>query len=262
VGLAGLSLFVLVLAERDVTPFVVGRHVGLGALVFVGGRLVLVALHELAHGLVSESFGRRIVRAGVKTVLVFPYAFVDTSDAWFEPRRRRLAVSLAGPASDLVLGGAFAIACAATTGRARDVLFQLALAGYVGGLFNLNPLLDRDGYHVVADLLGQPSLRDHSRLEVRRLLAGHRRRHSPDTRALVLYGAAALGWSVCTVGFAIAISLRYYHRLTSLAPPALVWTLLASFYLVLMLPLGFQIGRPLWERSRTPVASAEREVDA
>ncbi len=47
------------------------------------------------------SYGRRVAAAGLKLMLVFPYAFVDTSEAWFEPRRRRIAISAAGPASRL-----------------------------------------------------------------------------------------------------------------------------------------------------------------
>ena len=109
---------------------------------FVLGRLAVAAVHETAHGLVMASFGRPVREAGLKLVLVFPYVYVDTSDAWFEPRRRRIAVSAAGPASDLSLGGAFALGClAAAPGALRDVLFQLACGAYVGAFFNLNPLV-------------------------------------------------------------------------------------------------------------------------
>ena len=100
-----------------------------------------------------------MTRAGLKVVLTFPYLFVDTTDAWFESRRRRIAIALSGPASDLTLGGAFAIACwLCDAGALRDVFFQLAFGGYVGALFNLNPLLERDGYHVLVDVLREPGL--------------------------------------------------------------------------------------------------------
>ncbi|MGH2910338.1 MAG: hypothetical protein ACRDK8_13720 [Solirubrobacteraceae bacterium] len=192
-------------------------QVGLGTVVFVLGRLVLVLCHELAHGLCAEAFGRPVTQAGLKVARIVPYVFVDTTDAWFEPRRRRIAISLAGPASDLTLGGAFAIAClAGGRGAARDVLFQLAFGGYVGALFNLNPLLQRDGYHVLG------------------------------------YGIASLGWSVVMVAFAVVMSLRYYDRLSRLVPPTLVWTVLAAFYLILALPLTVTLLRPLWTRATSP----------
>ena len=95
--LAGLFAFAYLVIGRYGTPFVVAKRIGLGALVFLLGRFAVVAVHETAHGLTMASFGRRIQRAGFKLVLIFPYAFVDTSEAWFEPRKRRMAISAAGP---------------------------------------------------------------------------------------------------------------------------------------------------------------------
>jgi putative peptide zinc metalloprotease protein len=247
VAAAGLVAFVYVIAARYGTPFVVARRVGLGALVFVLGRFLLVVCHELAHGLTAESFGRPVSRAGIKIALVFPYVFVDTTDAWFESRRRRMAISLAGPASDVVLGGAFALACLLSpAGSPRDIFFQVAFGGYVGALFNLNPLLERDGYHVLVDLLREPGLRRRASRHLADVLSGHARPGS-DAR-LLGYAIASLLWSALTVAFAVVLSLRYYHQLASLAPPALVWTVLAAFYLVLALPLAAQLLRPLWSR--------------
>jgi putative peptide zinc metalloprotease protein len=251
IAAAGVVAFAGLIVGRYGTPFVVAGRVGLGALVFVLARVVLVVCHELAHGLVAESFGRPVSRAGIKIALVFPYVFVDTTDAWFEPRRRRMMISLAGPASDVVLGGAFALACwLAPPGNGRDVLFQVAFAGYVGALFNLNPLLERDGYHVLVDLLREPGLRRRATRRLADVLAG--RAHAGADRRLLVYGLASLGWSALTVAFAVVLSLRYYDTLASLAPPALVWTLLAAFYLVLALPLAAQLLRPLWARVYGP----------
>ena len=98
--LAGVGVFVALIALRYGTPFVVASKIGLGGLVFLLGRFLVVAVHETAHGLVMASYGRRIDRAGLKLVAIFPYAFVDTSEAWFEPRARRIAISAAGPVSD------------------------------------------------------------------------------------------------------------------------------------------------------------------
>jgi putative peptide zinc metalloprotease protein len=177
VALCGLGAFAYLVIGRYGTPFVVASKIGVGGLVFLLGRFALVAAHEGAHGLALASYGRRVGRAGIKLLVIFPYAFVDTSEAWFEPRARRIAVSLAGPASDLALGGAFAVACVlASPGTVRDVLFQIAFAGYVGAAFNLNPLLDRDGYHVLVDVLREPGLRRRSRAAFAARLAG---RHVP-----------------------------------------------------------------------------------
>ena len=83
--------------------------------------------------------------------------------------------------SDLTIGGAAALGAIATSGTLQDVFFQLALAAYTGAIFNLNPLLDRDGYHILVDLMREPGLR-------RRSASGSWRgsraaRRSPTTRA-------------------------------------------------------------------------------
>jgi putative peptide zinc metalloprotease protein len=162
-----------------------------------------------------------------------------------------MAISLAGPASDIVLGGAFAVACwLSSPGSVRDILFQVAFGGYVGALFNLNPLMERDGYHVLVDLLQEPGLRRRASRRLHGVLAGHDAA-APIGR-LLLYAIASLAWSALTVAFAVLLSLRYYHWLASLAPPALVWTVLSAFYLVLALPLAAGLLRPLWTRVYRP----------
>jgi putative peptide zinc metalloprotease protein len=261
VALAGLVAFALLVADGGSTPLVVASQVGLGAVVFVLGRLVLVLCHELAHGLCAEAFGRPVTRAGLKIALVFPYVFVDTTDAWFEPRRRRIAISLAGPASDLTLGGAFAVACLECgRGTARDVMFQLAFGGYVGALFNLNPLLQRDGYHVLVDALREPGLRRRASERLNAAIAGTTEPGEAgggrSRDRLLGYGIASLGWSLVMVAFAVVVSLRYYARLSRLIPPTLVWTVLAAFYLVLALPLTVTLLRPLWARATASGARA------
>src|SRR5262249_13621458 len=84
-AVVGVGVFAYLVAGRYGTPFVVAKHIGLGGLVFLIGRFAIVCVHEVAHGLAMSSFGRHVGRAGVKLVLIFPYAFVDTSEAWFEP---------------------------------------------------------------------------------------------------------------------------------------------------------------------------------
>lgn len=159
IALGGLVGAALVLTSGTVAPFVVAGHIGLGTAMFVAARALLVCAHELAHGLALAHCGRTVDSAGMKLLLVFPYAYVDTSPVWLEPRRRRVAVTLAGPISDVVLGGAAALGALASGGATRDALFQLCIAAYLGALLNLNPMLDRDGYHLLVDRLNRPFLR-------------------------------------------------------------------------------------------------------
>jgi putative peptide zinc metalloprotease protein len=245
----GVPVFAYLIVARYGTPFVVADRIGLGGLVFVLGRFALVAAHETAHGLTMASFGRRVQSAGLKVLLVFPYAYVDTSEAWFEPRRRRMAVSAAGPVSDLAFGSAFALCCLALpAGLLRDIFFQLAFAAFLGALFNLNPLLERDGYQILADLLREPSLRRRSLLQLRRRLAGGAQ--PSDSPALTRYALFALGWTVFAAAFAGTMSLRYEQVLATLMSPIAAWGLLATLWLTLFTPLFLIVAPALRERRR------------
>jgi putative peptide zinc metalloprotease protein len=244
----GLGAFVYLIVGRYGTPFVVAHRVGLGALIFLLGRFAVVAVHETAHGLAMASFGRRIHRAGFKLVVIFPYAFVDTSEAWFEPRNRRIAISAAGPISDFSLGALFSILCVFVEGTTQDVFFQLAFAGYVGAFFNLNPFIDRDGYHILVDYLREPGLRKRAKDQFSRRLTGKGR--SSDSPVLARYSIAGVGWSILAAGFAIFMSLRYEPIMSQFAPSWVVHIVLGSLWLALFIPVFVVLGKPLVERIR------------
>jgi putative peptide zinc metalloprotease protein len=244
---AGPLVFAYLVIARYGTPFVVANKVGLGGLVFFAGRLAVAAVHEAAHGLTMTSFGRRVGDAGIKLVLVFPYAFVDTSDAWFEPRRRRMAVSAAGPVSDFSLGAVFSLlALVLPAGAERDVVFQLALAAYIGGLFNLNPFLERDGYHVLVDLLGEPMLRRRAREDLRRRLSGQA--GGAASPVLARYSLFALGWSTLAGVFVVGMSIRYEPRLAAVLPGPVPWIALAGVWAMGFAPVLLTLSGPLRER--------------
>ena len=249
-ALAGLVSFALLIANRYGTPFVVADRVGIGALVFIVGRFALVGAHEFAHGLAMVAVGRTVHRAGVKLIAIFPFAFVDTSEAWFEPRRRRLVVATAGPASDLAIGSVFALACLALpVGTIRDITFQLALAGYVAAFFNLNPFIDRDGYHILVDILDEPGLRRRSQAALIARLSG--REPPPDARGVLLrYAVAGLGWLVATMGLVAVMIIQYYDQLTALVPEEAVLALVVALYALLLLPIVFTVVMPTIRRFR------------
>jgi putative peptide zinc metalloprotease protein len=243
-----------------VTPFVVASKVGLGGAVFLVGRFLVVIVHEFAHGLTVASFGRKVPKAGLKLMLVFPYAYVDTSEAWFEPTRRRIAISGAGPVSDLTIGGATALgALAASGGTLRDVFFQLSLAAYTGAIFNLNPLLDRDGYHIVVDLLHEPGLRRRSREWLALKLSGHSA-EADEAGVLATYSVTALVWSGATAAFTIVMSQRYYGYLTALAPVGVVWAVLIAFYILMFLPILAVFWKAFAARRRTKQSGVDGAV--
>ncbi|MDT7713397.1 MAG: putative peptide zinc metalloprotease protein, partial [Pseudonocardiales bacterium] len=248
-AIAGLGVWIALIVGRYGTPFVVAHRLVLGGLVFLVGRGLLVGLHEIAHGLAMESVGRRVQRAGLKAVFIFPYAFVDTSEVWFEPRHRRFAVSVAGPLSDFTLAGVFSILCLTLEpGTVRDVAFQVAFAGYVAAFFNLNPFLERDGYHILADRLGVPGLRARAREELRRRLSGAGGEAAEP--GLTRYAFAGLGWSFAAAAIAIVFSLRFQPVMVQYAPPTVVWVVLGTLWAALFVPVLIVVGPPLLARLR------------
>ena len=180
-------------------------------------------LHELAHGLTVASFGRRVPRAGLKLVLIFPYAFVDTSEAWFEPRRRRLAISAAGPSATSSSGAPRRLSRrAGRPASLRDVVFQLAFAAYIGAFYNLNP-------HARPRRLPharRPPPRAGPAASIPAMAGGHLTpRHDAWGRGRVafgIYAATAFGWSILTALFTFVISRHYYEQLVAIAPTPVV----------------------------------------
>jgi putative peptide zinc metalloprotease protein len=247
---AGLGVFAYLVAGRYGTPFIVADHLGLGGLVFLAGRFVVVAVHECAHGLTMASFGRKVHRAGLKLLFIFPYAFVDTSEAWFEPRRRRIAISAAGPVSDFTLGAIFSVAClAAPDGLVRDIFFQLAFAAYVGAFFNLNPFIDRDGYQILVDWLREPGLRRRAKEQFERRLSGKGTAEG-DSPVLARYSLFGLGWFALMGFFVIFFTLRYKPIIALYAPDYVVWIVLVTLWLGGFLPLIVVLAKPLTQRWR------------
>jgi putative peptide zinc metalloprotease protein len=246
---AGVVVFGALIALRYGTPFVVASKLGLGGIVFLLGRFAVVAVHETAHGLTMASFGRRVQKAGLKLIAIFPYAYVDTSEAWFEPRRRRIAVSAAGPVSDFSLGALFSLCCLALPGgTVRDIFFNLAFAGYVGAFFNLNPFIERDGYHMLVDWLREPGLRRRARLQFARRLSGQAR--TSDSPVLARYSRWGLLWTVLAGGFAVVMSLRYEPIMTALAPKVVVYAVMGTLWVAFFVPAVVVVGKPLLERAR------------
>ena len=96
-ALAGVAVFAYLVGAVYGTPFVVANRLLIGGAVFLAGRFALAAAHETAHGLALAHYKRRAARAGLRLILIFPYAFVDTSEGYFESRNHRIVISAAGP---------------------------------------------------------------------------------------------------------------------------------------------------------------------
>lgn len=119
------------------------------------------ALHELAHALAVRRFGGAVREVGLSLMLLTPAPYVDASAAnAFPSRRQRAIVSAAGILVETALASLAVFAwLLLAPGRVRDAALVVALIGSISTvLFNANPLLRLDGYHLLCDLLQLPNL--------------------------------------------------------------------------------------------------------
>jgi len=173
---AGLVFFLDTLVEGQLPLLTVGQSFWLGLIALLAMNAVIIAIHELAHGLTTKHFGRQVRRGGFMIYYGYPAFFVDTMDMWLEGRWARIAVSWAGPHSGLVVGGVCALLTHAFAGSAASPwLFKMAFVAYLSVFINLNPLLELDGYFILIDLIDVPMLRQRAFSFVRHQLWGELR---------------------------------------------------------------------------------------
>jgi len=207
------------------------------ATVFVVGLNVAFLLHELSHAMTCKHLGGRIHAFGLMVYCGILCPFVDTTDAWmFKSKWHRMAVSLAGPATDVICA-ALALSLAALLSamghfEACEALAALSLFLLIMGGRNLIPLLQVDGYYALSDLLEIPNLRPRSFAATKDLalaLVGIGSKRPADFRAewqFIAYGAACIAGIVVII--LIPASTLLLDNLDALRGP-LAWVLSAVF---------------------------------
>ncbi len=140
-----------------------------------------LAAHQLVHGLACVHYGRRVREFGF-TVLhgLAPTFYVDVTDIFMAGRRARLVTAAAGPLVHLYLGSlSFWVATQLPLGFLQSLVAATGVLQMQTFLVSLYPFcfLEMDGYHILVDLLGLPTLNKDSwrffREELwRRMVAG------------------------------------------------------------------------------------------
>lgn len=126
---------------------------------------IMKALHELGHALAVRRWGGEVTEVGIGLICLVPAPYVDASAATAFPRRaQRAAVGAAGVMVELALAGlAFGVWLLVEPGWVRDTAFSVMFIGVASTLlFNGNPLLRFDAYHVMCDVLDLPNLASRS----------------------------------------------------------------------------------------------------
>ena len=122
---------------------------------------IVKTLHELGHAMAVRRFGGAVHELGISLVFLTPAPYVDASAAnGFASARQRAIVSAAGIMVELALAAAAVAAwLVLSPGLLRDGAVVVVLICSVSTLlFNANPLLRLDGYHILCDALQLPNL--------------------------------------------------------------------------------------------------------
>lgn len=231
-----------------------------GFVFFFTLNLVLVFVHELGHATYLVHHDRRIRRSGLRLMFGTPAFFVDSTDVLMLGRRERMAQSFAGPYFELV---ATAIASIALwrwpTGTTGDLLFPFVVLSYFGLLLNLLPLLELDGYWILADAIRVRDLRPRARAFLRHDLWAKLARRAPLSASEVglgLYGTVGVLFTALGLAAAAYLWFSTFGGVVSE-----MWDAGPAGIVLLLLLLGFLAGpllRGVLELARSAFRLLER----
>ena len=186
--------------------------------------MVIVAVHELAHGYTCKYFGGKVHEIGAM-IFYFELAFFcNVNDAWtFPERKARLWVTAAGSWIEMVVASIAAIVwwIAAPGTFLSDVGLAFFLVGGLAAvLVNLNPLIPLDGYYALSDWLEVPNLRQrafaHLTWTIRSRWLGQDLPMPPaderEQRIFLLYGILATAYTGMVFFVAGAIAYGWLSR--------------------------------------------------
>ncbi|MCP4360029.1 MAG: cyclic nucleotide-binding domain-containing protein [Chloroflexi bacterium] len=275
-----LLLFLIVLSGGGLFAMLYGRQAYtmtgsgfVGALTLIIANLLVIGIHELAHGLAVKQIGRELDRGGFLLYWGLPAFFVDTRDTWMSSSRDRILVSWAGPYSGLILGGlvswlltAVALFIPQISDRLiATFLYQVSFLAYLSVIINLNPLLELDGYFILMDWLEMPGLRARAfRFWRQQFWPKFKATTTPrrfwqelnaTERIFTFFGALAFLYSI----FALWLALNFWH--SRLAPFAQsLWArgfwgrlLLVLLTAVILIPTLYYLTLLLWNRIQAAI---------
>jgi putative peptide zinc metalloprotease protein len=136
-----------------------------------------VALHQFVHGLACIHYRRRVREFGFTFLHGFvPTFYVDITDIFMVGRRARLVTAVTGTLVHLVLGAvAFIVAASVPAGSFTQAFAAASgIIQWQALVIALYPFcfIEMDGYHVLVDALGVPTLKHDALTYVKGLLTG------------------------------------------------------------------------------------------
>jgi putative peptide zinc metalloprotease protein len=134
------------------------------------GFIIAKVVHEFGHAAVCKRYGGEVHKMGVMLLIFAPMPYVDATASWgFRSRAERMLTGAAGVIAELGVAAVAALLWAHTApGAVNAIAYNVIFVASVSSLlFNLNPLLRFDGYHILVDFLDVPNLFQRSREQLR-----------------------------------------------------------------------------------------------
>jgi putative peptide zinc metalloprotease protein len=200
---------------------------------------LLKTLHELGHAYAVKIFGGEVHDMGVMVLVVTPVPYVDASAASAFPGKwQRVLVGAGGMVVEVFIAAiAVFVWVAAEPGLVRAIAYNvIVIAGISTVLFNANPLLRFDGYHILMDTIEIPNLRQRAstyfKYLAERYAMGRRDAEAPaatpgERRWFVGFGITSSAYRILvTVGILLYLAASYFWLAMIFATIAVVaWVL-------------------------------------
>lgn len=230
-------------------------------LLYLGFAIAKV-IHELGHAALCKFYGGEVHILGLMFILFTPIPYCDASASWgFRQKYERLLVGAAGMICELAVASIALLIWASTApGTINALCYNVVFAASVSTiLFNANPLLRFDGYHMLVDLLNLPNLFANSRNQLKYLISRYILRiplSAPSAQSfreswiLPVYGVVSLSyWLVLMIGIVTFVANQYLDLGMLMAMALVVMiAIIPLFKLVKYLALDDSLSRI---RSRT-----------
>jgi hypothetical protein len=167
-----------------------------------------VVNHQVIHALACVHYRRRVREFGFTILHGFiPTFYADVTDIFMASRRARIVNAVAGPLFHLFLGCVcFWIAALLSPGLIQGFLAASAILQLQSFFISLYPccFLEMDGYHILVEVLGIPTLNHDSVRFVRESLWPRLRSATALTRREAIYVAYFTLSLVSVAGFVLA----------------------------------------------------------
>ncbi len=127
--------------------------------------IILKALHEFGHAYSCRRYGCEVPQMGIMFLVFNPLPFVDVSSSYaLSKKHQRVVVGIAGVVVEFFIAFlALVLWANLADGVLSRICYNMVITASVSTiLFNLNPLLRFDGYHILCDLLETPNLQGRS----------------------------------------------------------------------------------------------------